>query len=207
LEGEAKYLKALAEALARCVSAPNPGLAARVLEALLSRGQVYVRDLAYELKVSYDMVLSNLKPLIAAGIVVTFSEKTGRKGRPRRVVALTRNGLQAALDKCKGLSEGGKGPSREEGRKSSSPQKPKVVKVYAPLETYLEMTLAVQYGEITKKGPTTYTQLLLEGFELWKQHHPEVVKYIKDHKPVVERFFTRFMKGQGPQQAGQEERT
>jgi DNA-binding transcriptional ArsR family regulator len=186
LKGEAKYL----EALARCVSAsaPNPGLAARVLEALLSRGQVYVRDLAYELKVSYDTVLSNLKPLIAAGIVVTFSEKTGRKGRPRRVVALTRNGLQAALDKCKGLSEGGKGPSREEGRKPSRPQKPKVVKVYAPFETYLEMALAVQYGVITKKGPTTYTQLLLEGFELWKQHHPEVVKYINDHKPFVERF-------------------
>ena len=36
MKGEAKYL----EALARCVSAsaPNPGLAARVLEALLSRG-------------------------------------------------------------------------------------------------------------------------------------------------------------------------
>jgi DNA-binding transcriptional ArsR family regulator len=204
LEGEAKYL----EALARCVSAPNPGLAAHVLEALLSRRQVYVSALAEELKVSYATVLSNLKALIAAGIVVTFSEKTGRKGRPRRVVALKRNGLQAALDKCKGLSEGGKGPSREEGRKPSRPQKPKeVVKVYAPLETYLEMTLAVQYGETTKKGPTTYTQLLLEGFELWKQHHPEVVEYIKAYKPVVERFFMRFMKGQGPQQAGQEERT
>ena len=184
MEGEAKYL----EALARCVSAPNPGLAARVLEALLSRGQVYVRDLAYELKVSYDTVWSNLKAFIAAGIVVAFSEKTGRKGRPRRVVALKRNGLQAALDKCKGLSERGKGPSREEGRKPSRPQKPKVVKVYAPFETYLEMALAIQYGEITNKGPTTYTQLLLEGFELWKQHHPEVVKYIKDHKPFVERF-------------------
>jgi DNA-binding transcriptional ArsR family regulator len=205
LEGEAKYL----EALARCVSAPNPGLAARVLEALLSRRQVYVSALADELKVSYATVLSNLKALIAAGIVVTFSKKTGRRGRPRRVVALKRNGLQAALDKCKGLSEGGKGPSREEGRKPSSPQKPEevVVNVYAPLETYLEMELAVQYGETTKKGPTTYTQLLLEGFELWKQHHPEVVEYIKAYKPVVERFFMRFMKGQGPQQAGQEERT
>ena len=204
MEGEAKYL----EALARCVSAPNPGLTARVLEALLSRGQVYVSALADELKVSYATVWSNLKALIAAGIVMTFSEKTGRKGRPRRVVALKRNWLQAALDKCEGLSEGGKGPSREEGRKPSRSQKPKeVVKVYAPLETYLEMALAVQYGETTKKGPTTYTQLLLEGFELWKQHHPEVVEYIKAYKPVVERFFTRFVKGQGPQQAGQEERT
>jgi hypothetical protein len=49
------------------------------------------------------------------------------------------------------------------------------------------MTLATQYGMITGKGPRSYSQLMLEGFYCWKQHHPEADEYIRANKPILER--------------------
>jgi hypothetical protein len=90
----------------------------------------------------------------------------------------------------------GKSVSGEEGKGPSRPQRSlRGVKVYVTPDVYLEMTLAVQYGTVTGKGPRTYNQLLLEGFEYWKQHHPEVEEYIKANKPILE----KAMKGQGGQ--------
>ena len=80
--------------------------------------------------------------------------------------------------------EGAEGPSR--------PQRSlRGVKVYVPPETYIEMTLAIQYG-ITGKGPKTYSQLLLEAFKVWLDHNPNVKQYVEANRPILE----KAMKGQ-----------
>ena len=87
--------------------------------------------------------------------------------------------------------------SGEEGVGPSRPLGPRGVKIYAPLDIYVEMTLATQYGMITGQGPRTYSQLLLEGFECWKRQHPEADEYIRANKPILE----RAMKGQEGEKA------
>jgi len=89
----------------------------------------------------------------------------------------------------------GKSVSGEEGVKEPSrPQRSlRGVKVYVEPETYIEMTLATQYGMITGKGPKTYSQLLLEAFKVWLDHNPDIKQYVEANKPVLE----KAMKGQG----------
>jgi len=75
--------------------------------------------------------------------------------------------------------EGVEGPSR--------PQRSlRGVKVYVPPETYIEMTLAIQYG-ITGKGPKTYSQLLLAAFKVWLDHNPDVKQYVEANRPILEK--------------------
>jgi len=76
LEGELRYL----EALARCVGAPNPDVTARILEALLERGQVNAVSIANELEVSYPTALRSLDALMAAGIAIAFPERGKGEG-------------------------------------------------------------------------------------------------------------------------------
>jgi predicted ArsR family transcriptional regulator len=104
LEGEVRYL----EALVRCLSAPNPDVTARILEALMNRGQVNAVSIANELEVSYPTVLRSLDALIAAGIAIAFSERAKGRGRPRKAVALNGDGLLAAFDRCRALLEEGR---------------------------------------------------------------------------------------------------
>jgi predicted ArsR family transcriptional regulator len=104
LEGELRYL----EALARCVGAPNPDVTARILEALLERGQVNAVSIANELEVSYPTALRSLDALMAAGIAIAFPERGKGRGRPRKAVALNRDGLLAAFDRCRALLEEGR---------------------------------------------------------------------------------------------------
>jgi len=104
LEGELRYL----EALARCVGAPNPDVTARILEALLERGQVNAVSIANELEVSYPTALRSLDALMAAGIAIAFPERGKGRGRPRKAVALNGNGLLAAFDRCRALLEEGR---------------------------------------------------------------------------------------------------
>jgi len=89
--------------------------------------------------------------------------------------------------------EGVKGPSRPQ--RSLRRVKVYGVKVYVEPETYIEMTLATQYGMITRKGPKTYSQLLLEAFKVWLDHNPDIKQYVEANKPVLE----KAMKGQGGQ--------
>ena len=104
MEGETRYL----EALVRCLGTPNPDLTARILEALINKGQVNAVSIADELEVSYLTVLRSLDALMAAGIAVTFPERGKGRGRPRKAVALNGNGLLAAFDKCRALLEEGR---------------------------------------------------------------------------------------------------
>lgn len=104
MEGEPKYI----EALVRCVGAPNPDLTARILEALINKGQVNTVSIADELEVSYLTVLRSIDALMAAGIAVTFPERGKGRGRPKKAVALNGNGLLAAFDKCRALLEEGR---------------------------------------------------------------------------------------------------
>ena len=81
--------------------------------------------------------------------------------------------------------EGVVGPSR--------PQRSlRGIKAYVPSETYIEMTLATQYGMVTGKGPKTYSQLLAEAFKEWLENHKEVKEYVETNKPILE----KAMKGQ-----------
>ena len=66
------------------------------------------------------------------------------------------------------------------------------IKAYVPSETYIEMTLATQYGMVTGKGPKTYSQLLAEAFKVWLDHNPDVKQYVETNKPILE----KAMKGQ-----------
>ena len=104
MEGQLRYL----EALARCVGAPNPDVTARILEALLERGQVNAVSIANELEVSYPTALRSLDALMAAGIAIAFPERGKGRGRPRKAVALNRDGLLAAFDRCRALLEEGR---------------------------------------------------------------------------------------------------
>ena len=104
MEGEARYL----EALVRCLGTPNPDLTARILEALINKGQVNSVAIADELDVSYITVLRSLDALMAAGIVIVFPERGKGRGRPKKAVALNGNGLLAAFDRCRALLEEGK---------------------------------------------------------------------------------------------------
>lgn len=104
MEGELRYL----EALARCVGSPNPDVTARILEALLNRGQASAASIADELDVSYPTVLRSLDVLMAAGIAIAFPERGRGRGRPRKSVALNGNGLLATLDRCRALLEEGR---------------------------------------------------------------------------------------------------
>jgi predicted ArsR family transcriptional regulator len=104
LEGEARYL----EALVRCLGTPNPDLTARILEALINKGQVNTVSIADELEVSYLTVLRSIDALMAAGIAVTFPERGKGRGRPKKAVALNGNGLLAAFDRCRALLEEGR---------------------------------------------------------------------------------------------------
>ena len=104
MEGEPKYL----EALVRCLGTPNPDLAARILETLINKGQVNSVAIADELEVSYLTVLRSLDALMAAGIAIVFPERGKGRGRPKKAVALNRDGLLAAFDRCMALLEEGK---------------------------------------------------------------------------------------------------
>ena len=76
--------------------------------------------------------------------------------------------------------EEGMGPSRAQ-------RSLRGIKAYVPSETYIEMTLATQYGMITGRGPRTYSQLLLEAFKEWLEKRPNVRQYVEANKPVLER--------------------
>jgi len=104
LEGELRYL----EALVRCLGTPNPDLAARIVETLINKGQVNSVAIADELDVSYITVLRSLDALMAAGIAIAFPERGKGRGRPRKAVALNRDGLLAAFDRCRALLEEGR---------------------------------------------------------------------------------------------------
>ena len=104
MEGELRYL----EALVRCLGTPNPDLAARILETLINKGQVNSVAIADELDVSYITVLRSLDALMAAGIAIAFPERGKGRGRPRKAVALNRDGLLAAFDRCRALLEEGR---------------------------------------------------------------------------------------------------
>jgi len=104
LEGEPKYI----EALVRCLGTPNPDLTTRILEMLINKGQVNSMAISDELEVSYLTVLRSLDALMAAGIAVTFPERGKGRGRPRKAVALNRDGLLAAFDRCRALLEEGR---------------------------------------------------------------------------------------------------
>jgi len=104
LEGEPKYI----EALVRCLGTPNPDLTARIVEALINKGQVNAVSIADELEVSYLTVLRSLDALMAAGIAIAFPERGKGRGRPRKAVALNRDGLLAAFDRCRALLEEGR---------------------------------------------------------------------------------------------------
>jgi len=104
LEGELRYL----EALVRCLGTPNPDLAARIVETLINKGQVNAVSIADELEVSYLTVLRSLDALMAAGIAIAFPERGKGRGRPRKAVALSGNGLLAAFDRCRALLEEGR---------------------------------------------------------------------------------------------------
>jgi predicted ArsR family transcriptional regulator len=104
LEGELKYL----EALVRCLSVSNPDVTAHVLEALISKGQVNASSLSGELGVSYATVLRSLDALMAAGIAIAFPERVKERGRPKKLIALNRDGLLAAFDRCRTFLEEGR---------------------------------------------------------------------------------------------------
>ncbi len=104
MEGELRYL----EALVRCLGTPNPDLAARILETLINKGQVNAVSIADELEVSYLTVLRSLDALMAAGIAIAFPERGKGRGRPKKAVALNRDGLLAAFDRCRALLEEGR---------------------------------------------------------------------------------------------------
>jgi len=104
LEGELRYL----EALVRCLGTPNPDLTARILEALINKGQVNSVAIADELDVSYPTALRSLDALMAAGIAIAFPERGKGRGRPRKAVAINRDGLLAAFDRCRALLEEGR---------------------------------------------------------------------------------------------------
>ena len=91
----------------------------------------------------------------------------------------------------------GKRVRGEEGMGPSRPQGSRGVKIYAPFDVYVEMTLATQYGMVTGKGPRTYSQLLVEAFKEWLENHKDVKQYVEANKPVLE----RAMKGQEAGQA------
>jgi hypothetical protein len=94
------------------------------------------------------------------------------------------------LAQCIIWAQGAQGErvSGEEGMGPSRPQRSfRGVKVYAPFDVYIELTLATQYGMVTGKGPKNYSQLLVEAFKVWLDHNPDVKQYVEANKPVLEK--------------------
>jgi len=65
-------------------------------------------SIANELEVSYPTALRSLDALMAAGIAIAFPERGKGRGRPRKAVAINRDGLLAAFDRCRALLEEGR---------------------------------------------------------------------------------------------------
>jgi predicted ArsR family transcriptional regulator len=81
---------------------------ARILQALLNKGQASVTSIVNELGVSYATVLRGLDALMASSIVIAFPERVKERGRPKKAVALNGDGLLAAFDRCRALLEEGR---------------------------------------------------------------------------------------------------
>jgi predicted ArsR family transcriptional regulator len=92
-----KYLKALIQ----CASVPDPEVSAQIIEALLERKEISVRDLTKELNVSYPLVLRVINDLTGLGIVSTSKLKIEGRGRPRKLVRLNTAKLMSMLDECR----------------------------------------------------------------------------------------------------------
>jgi predicted ArsR family transcriptional regulator len=92
-----KYLKALIQ----CASVPDPEVSAQIIEVLLDRKEISVRDITKELNVSYPLVLRVINDLTGLGIVTTSKLKIEGRGRPRKLVKLNVNKLLAMLDECR----------------------------------------------------------------------------------------------------------
>lgn len=98
MEGKTlKYLKALIQ----CASVPDPEVSAQIIEVLLDRKEISVRDITKELNVSYPLVLRVINDLTGLGIVTTSKLKIEGRGRPRKLVKLNVNKLLAMLDECR----------------------------------------------------------------------------------------------------------
>lgn len=98
MEGKTlKYLKALIQ----CASVPDPEVSAQIIEVLLDRKEISVRDITKELNVSYPLVLRVINDLTGLGIVTTSKLKIEGRGRPRKLVKLNINKLLAMLDECR----------------------------------------------------------------------------------------------------------
>jgi len=89
------------KALIQCASVPDPEVSAQIIEALLERKEISVRDLTKELNVSYPLVLRVINDLTGLGIVSTSKLKIEGRGRPRKLVRLNTAKLMSMLDECR----------------------------------------------------------------------------------------------------------
>ncbi|ADL19636.1 MULTISPECIES: HTH domain-containing protein [Acidilobus] len=80
---------------------PDPEVSAQIIEVLLDRKEISVRDITKELNVSYPLVLRVINDLTGLGIVTTSKLKIEGRGRPRKLVKLNVNKLLAMLDECR----------------------------------------------------------------------------------------------------------
>ncbi len=92
-----KYLKALVQ----CASVPDPEVSAEIIEVLLDKKEISVRDITKELNVSYPLVLRVVNDLTGLGIASTSKIKVEGRGRPRKLVRLNVNKLLSLLGDCR----------------------------------------------------------------------------------------------------------
>jgi predicted transcriptional regulator len=89
------------KALIQCVSVPDYDLAAQILNYLLDKKELSVRDLTKVLSVSYPLVLRVVNDLAGLGIVETSKLKVEGRGRPRKLVKINVSKLLEMLDGCR----------------------------------------------------------------------------------------------------------
>lgn len=89
------------KALIQCASVPDPEVSAHIIEILLERNEMSVRDLTKELNVSYPLVLRVINDLTGLGIVTASKLKIEGRGRPRKLVRLNVSKLLTLLDDCR----------------------------------------------------------------------------------------------------------
>ncbi|MDP8002658.1 MAG: transcriptional regulator [Caldisphaera sp.] len=89
------------KSLIQCISVPDYDLAAQILEYLLDKKELSVRDLTKVLNVSYPLILRVVNDLAGLGIVETSKLKVEGRGRPRKLVKINTGKLLDMLGDCR----------------------------------------------------------------------------------------------------------
>jgi len=86
--------------LFRCLEMTDSELLARIVAVLAETGPLRVRELATLTNTTYPRVATAVKTLEALGVIYSDVERSGKRGRPRKILWLSEEGLERLIDVC-----------------------------------------------------------------------------------------------------------